>query len=192
MKAASFNPSPAREKQSRSRSRAGGRSNVTSSEKIVRSAEKALAGELKLPVAPGYCLRMVRLIVEHALGIEFYNEFLTHRVERAPGDDNDPWARDLERSMREDGYAILQPMTGQRYVGARIIKEFAQPGDLLFRHDVAPTKQGTNVGHVGILLHNNLVIENINARFRNDGFHRRGTSLTPVPYYRTTLVTRIP
>lgn len=165
---------------------------MTSNERIVRSAEKALAGELQVPVSSGLCLRLVRVIVENALGIDFYQQFLTHRVERAPGDDMDPWARDLERSMREGGHAILTPTPGQRYVGNRAIREFAQPGDLLFRHDVVPTAAGTHVGHVGILLHNGVVMENINPRFRPEGFHRRNTALTPLVFFRVTLVARIP
>jgi cell wall-associated NlpC family hydrolase len=167
---------------------------VTSNERIIRSATKALAGELQLPVATGYCLRLVRIIVEHALGINFYATYLTHRVERAPGDDTDPWARDLERSLREGGHGIITPPAGanSRYIGNRTLRELAQPGDLLFRWDVAPTKAGTNVGHVGILLAHDLVLENINPRFRPDGFHRRGTSVTPLVHYRTTLVARLP
>lgn len=165
---------------------------MTSSERIIRSAEKALAGELQLPVSSGYCLRLVRMVIEHALDIDFYGTYLTHRVERAPSDDTDPWARDVERSMRLGGYAVLAPQPNQRYVGMRALKEVAMPGDLLFRHDVAPTRAGTNVGHVGILLHNGLVLENINPRFRPEGFHRRNTAVTPLVYYRVTLAARIP
>lgn len=165
---------------------------MNSNEQIVRSAEKALSGELPLPVTSGLCLRLVRLVIEHALGIDFYAEYLTHRVERAAGDDTDPWARDLERSMRLGGFAVLEPQSKQRYVGMRALKELAMPGDLLFRHDVAPTRAGTNVGHVGILLHNGLVLENINPRFRPEGFHRRNTAVTPLVYYRVTLAARIP
>ena len=165
---------------------------MTINDRIVRSAEKALAGELQIPVATGYCLRLVRVIVENALGIDFYGTFLTHRVDRAATDDTDPWARDLERSLRESGHAVILPDDRQRYIGNRALREFARPGDLLFRHDVAPTKAGTNVGHVGILLAHGLVLENINPRFRPEGFHRRGTSVTPLVFYRTTLVARLP
>lgn len=165
---------------------------MTTNDRIVRSAEKALAGEIQLPVATGYCLRLVRVVVEHALQIDFYGTFLTHRVERAAGDDNDPWARDLERSLRESGHAVILPDDRQRYIGNRVMRELARPGDLMFRHDVAPTRAGTNVGHVGILLANGLVLENINPRFRQEGFHRRGTSVTPLVFYRTTLVARLP
>lgn len=164
---------------------------MTSSEKIVRSASKALSGELQLPASSGYCLRLVRLVVEHALNIDFYGTYLTHKVERAAGDDHDPWARDLERSMRLSGLAVLEPQPNQRYIGMRALKEHAMPGDLLFRHDVAPTRAGTNVGHVGILLHNGLVLENINPRFRPEGFVRRNTAVTPLVYYRVTLAARI-
>jgi hypothetical protein len=62
---------------------------------------------------------------------------------------------------------------------------------LLFRWDVAPTKAGTFVGHVGILLEHELVVENINPRFRPEGFNRRNTSVTPLVFYRTTLVARL-
>ena len=54
---------------------------MTSSEKIVRSASKALSGELQLPASSGYCLRLVRLVIEHALNIDFYGTYLTHKVE---------------------------------------------------------------------------------------------------------------
>ena len=164
---------------------------MTSNERISRSCTKALAGELQLPVASGYCLKAVRIVVEHALGISFYDSYLTARVERAPGDDNDPWARDMERSLRSDGYGIIEPTPGQRYIGNRIMRELAQPGDLLFRWDVAPTKAGTFVGHVGILLEHDLVLENINPRFRPEGFNRRNTSVTPLVFFRTTLVARL-
>jgi len=165
---------------------------VTSNEKILRSIDKAINNELPMPIPAGFCLKLVRLIVEDALSIDFYRTFLTHRVERADGDDNDPWARDLERSMRNAGLGILAPQANQRYVGNRIIKEHALPGDLLFRHDVAPTPAGTNVGHVGILMHHGLVFENINPKFRPEGFNRRSTSMTPLAFYRVTLVVRIP
>lgn len=145
-----------------------------------------------MPVTSGLCLRLVRLVIEHALDIDFYAQYLTHKVERAAGDDHDPWARDLERSMRHADLAIAEPQPNQRYVGMRALKELAMPGDLLFRHDVAPTKAGTFVGHVGILLHNGLVLENINPRFRPEGFHRRNTAVTPLVYYRVTLAARIP
>ena len=164
---------------------------MTSNERISRSCTKALAGELQLPLASGYCLRAVRIIVEHALNIDFYGTYLTSQVERAAGDDLDPWARDLERSLKMDGFGILEPPAGQRYVGNRIMRELAKPGDLLFRWDVAPTKAGTFVGHVGILLEHELVVENINPRFRPEGFNRRNTSVTPLVFYRTTLVARL-
>jgi len=165
---------------------------MTTNEKIVRSAIKTIHNQLLAPVPTGLCLRLVRIIVEDALKIDFYQTYRTHVVERVPGDDSDPWARDLERSFRENGFAVCVPGEGERYIGKRKLEQVAIPGDLLFRHDVAPTPQGTNVGHVGILIENGLVIENVNYRFRSESFQRRGTCLTPLSHFKTTLVARIP
>ena len=105
---------------------------------IVLAATLALNGRVAEPT-PNYCLRLVREVVEHALGWEpytFYAVFWTHRVEQ--NRTAEPWARDLERSLRAAGYAV----------------RVGQAGDLVFNHQLA-----WPYGHAGILITPNLVLD---------------------------------
>lgn len=102
------------------------------------SAVMAINGHLGAP-QPHYCLRLVREIVEHAYGwapMEFYHHFWTHRVEENLT--NEPWARDLERSLRNAGYQVAHP----------------RPGDLVFNHRLA-----WPYGHAGVMLSDSLVLD---------------------------------
>lgn len=158
---------------------------------IARAAYGVLRGELAVPEKSGLCLQLVRLVVESAYGMKphgFYN-WLTHPVERLPGDDHDPWARDMERSLREAGMASLLPDEG-RYVSAERLAAGGNPGDLLFRWDTAKNRQGSHVGHVGILLGGGLVLENVNPAYRPGSLVRGATALTPITKFLTTLVVR--
>ena len=88
---------------------------------------------------PHYCLKLVREIVEIAYAVPpgtFYQHFWTHRVEE--NTTNEPWARDLERSLRNAGHAVTT----------------ARAGDLVFNHRV-----GLPYGHAGVMLSDALVLD---------------------------------
>jgi hypothetical protein len=158
---------------------------------IARAAYALVRGDLPAPSKSGLCLQLVRLVVESAYGMkphEFYR-WRTHPVERLPGDDNDPWARDMERSLREAGMAALRPDEG-RYVSTETLLLNGNPGDLLFRWDTAKNARGSFVGHVGILLGGGLVLENVNPAYRPASLMRGVTALTPVSKFLTTLAVR--
>jgi hypothetical protein len=161
-------------------------------ERIVESAYKLMRGDLNGPADPGFCLQMVRLVVEDAFQLPSHGwyKWLTHRVERAAGDDTSPWARDMERSMRAGGFAAVGPSEGNRYVVRGQLAAACEPGDLLFRWDVAKTKAGTFVGHVGVLLPGQLVLENINPASRACSLVRGSTAVTPLSMFPVTLAVR--
>lgn len=142
---------------------------------ILNSAHQALRGDLKVvDHASGFCLRAVREVLEHAFLMKphaFYATYLSHRVERYQNDNTDPWARDMERSLRAQGMAVP--------IAERL------PGDLVFQWKAAPTGSRSPeghpnyYGHVGILLERDLIFENINPKYRPGGFTRQMLSLTP-------------
>jgi hypothetical protein len=155
--------------------------------RVVRSVEDAYAGRLKVvDHASGMCLRVTREILEAAFNLEpfgLYQRYMTERVERNPGDDPDPWARDLERSLRNRQMAVPA--------------EEAIPGDLLFQWQTAPTGtvndrgEPNYYGHVGILMPGNLIFENINPKHRRFGFSRGMIAITPYeawPYPPSTVI----
>jgi hypothetical protein len=166
---------------------------VSNNEKITDTAYGFANGAYPAPAKPGLCLQLVRLIIETALQLQPFTLYHgLERVERAPGDDTDPWARDLERTHRNRGWAILQPEAGKRYVHRNDILELAPPGSILHRWDAAKTPAGTFIGHVGILLHGGLVIENVSPLYRKRSFQSRANPnlhLTPIADFPTTLVT---
>lgn len=105
---------------------------------IAAAAALALAGGVAQPTDTGYCLQFVREVVEHALGWPdraFYRRYWVQRVEE--NDTSEPWARDLERSLRDLGYAVDEP----------------RAGDLVFDFTYRP------VGHVGVMLTNDVVLD---------------------------------
>lgn len=131
--------------------------------------------------------------MEHALGWpshKLYADHLTDRVE-TPFQDSplrwtrNPHARDLERSLRNQGMAVA--------------REDMQPGDLLFNHQAAPydpvSWEGdfpgvpfppvpVTIGHVMILLEpGGSCFENIRARYRPYGLTRNNLSVTPLFEY---------
>lgn len=109
-------------------------------QRIVKAILDALAGKIPVETRPMYCLKVVRQIVEAAMGWapgEFYRRYLTHRVEE--NTTNVPWARDMERSLRRSGFEVANPVAGA----------------LVFSHVTARP-----YGHVGILLTPELVFEN--------------------------------
>lgn len=153
---------------------------------VVDAAYRMSNGQLKAPEHPGFCLQLVRIIIEAAYGMkpyEFY-DWRTHPVERAEGDSNEPWARDMERSLRIAG--MNYDFGDQRYVRSEDIIAECDPGDLLFRWDVARTRQGTLIGHVGILMPGGMVLENVDPRHRSNSFIKGYTALTPLNDFRVT------
>jgi len=160
--------------------------------KIITSAYRALRGELAVPNEPGLCLKLVRVIVEDAFGMQpwsWYSEWLKadRRVQRAEGDDYEPWARDMERALREAGFAYSFNLSANsRYVPHERIMNSCSWGTLLFRWDTAKTRRGTFVGHVGILMPGGLVLENANPVIRQDSLVRGFTCLTPLAKFPVT------
>jgi hypothetical protein len=132
--------------------------------RIVLAAALAINGGIT--AQPHHCLRFVRQVVEHAYGwppMGFYERYWTHRVEENRS--GEPWARDLERSLRNAGYQVATP----------------QAGDLVFNHAVA-----WPYGHAGVMLSDVLVID----AWPNP----RGPPLrvTPVWDWKPTTIIRLP
>jgi hypothetical protein len=157
---------------------------VTVNDRIVLTAWRALRGDVPVATASGFCLKVVRQVLEAALGMrdgQFYDEHVHEWVQPSGYDRSfGHWARDAERSLRHAGMAI-QP--------AEVL-----PGDLLFKYDAAevsealwrkyfpgrPYEPGVHVGHVRILLTPDVVFENIRPSYRPSAYLRRGNlSLTP-------------
>ncbi len=159
---------------------------LPTNQKIVASAWSAAAGTLKgVPHDPGLCLAIVRVVVEHALGMashEMYARWLVAGTTHREGDDRarlaaaklSPWAADLEASVKRLGWAVR--------LGDRL------PGDLVFDHAAAAP-----YGHVGVLLDHSTVLENIDPSYRKGSIHLPNSlSLTPLESRPWTLVARLP
>ena len=121
-------------------------------ERIREAAYRVLRGTLKVEKRPGYCLKLVRQIVEDALDMapgDFYRVFVYPHFHLNPGEtyeDIKPyWARGAERALREQGFMVHIDQ--------------AKPGDLVFSYRVSRP-----YGHVGILLDGKMVLENTTAR----------------------------
>ena len=166
---------------------------MNTNQRITDTAYGFTHGLFPAPTKPGMCLQLVRLIIETALDLPPFTLYEgLERVERAPTDDTDPWARDLERTFKNRNWTILQPEAGKRYVHRNDIVELAPSGSILHRWDAAKTQAGTFIGHVGILLHGGLVIENVSPLYRKRSFQSRANPnlhLTPIADFPTTLVT---
>jgi len=105
---------------------------------VVLAAALAINGQVATPQV-NYCLRLVRQIVEAAYGLPdqaFYELFWTHQVEE--NRTVEPYARDLERSLRAAGLSVAVP----------------QAGDLVFNYALA-----WPYGHAGIMLSDILVLD---------------------------------
>lgn len=155
---------------------------------IVKAAWKAAQLEIDVPRQPFMCLSLVRRIVEwaHYGGqYRFYSDYLVSRTSfaRARAKDGSidltPYASDIEASMKTLGLQIDLPMR--------------QAGDLIFNHNAAKP-----YGHVGILLDQNTVIENVNPKFRPHSltiWRSNGApafiSLTPLTEFKHTLLARL-
>lgn len=154
-------------------------------DRIVASLKKAASGKLPgIPNKPNYCLQFVRVVVEDALQLPshaLYTRWLVDGTTRR-GDDpakrlaearQDPWASDIERSMKLLGFAVPSLLR--------------RAGDLVFDYRAAEP-----VGHVGLLLDRNWVVESVDPRYRPDSINLPGClSLTPYSSRPWTLVARL-
>lgn len=159
---------------------------------VLESAYAGLRGEIALPLQSGLCLAMVRIIIENAFDLEsneWYHIWRTYVVPRGPDENHDPWARDMEASLRNAGMEVALPRAGgpkgdeTRYVV--LLEDLLKPGDLLFRWD-SPQRPG----HVGILMPGNTVLENVRRDYRPVGLWRGAIALTPLGSWPVTTVIR--
>ena len=168
------------------------RGRVAYREAILESAYLVAQGRGRVPTdkqgrnVSGLCLAQTRMIIEDAFGWPshfWYEKYVTEWVQ-PPGYDRrlGHWARDAERSLRNLGMAVPY--------------ENRAAGDLLFKWKSAYSMQwGAYIGHVGVLIDGDLVLENINPRFRlGEGFMRGSTGITPVDAWEqvTTVIRFIP
>jgi hypothetical protein len=148
-------------------------------ERISEVAWQFARGVYTSPRQPFLCLRLTRLIVEKALGVNFYQSYgVARTTQERPKDqwgkpDMDWFASDIEASMKKLGFAI--PAKDR------------QPGDLVFNH-----KAARPYGHVAVLYDLNYVIENVNPSFRKNSIVVQPfTLLTPLEDLGYTLIARI-
>lgn len=162
-------------------------------ERIADSALAVMHGQVSdVPTESGMCLAFVRVVIQHALKID-YDTFYSHgeRVESAIKG-RPWWARDMERGLRK--WAVRGDRWGPEGDPRRYIDtSAAKPGDLLFRWDTAKNAYGENVGHVGIYLGGGLLIENIDPAYRRNSavLARHGSvCITPLNEWPVTSIVR--
>lgn len=132
---------------------------MTNNERITLSAIKAVTGDLRVSNdRSGICLKVVREIVQDALDMsydDFYSRFL---IQKADGTDPlEPYARDVQLSLRLLGKGVKEPMAG----------------DLGFSWKPLPW------GHVWVYITPNYIVENINTN-RKSVIRRGFISVTDV------------
>ena len=159
---------------------------MSTNERIVKAAIAAANGQVpNLPQQSGYCLQLVRMVVEWGLydgRREFYKRFLVAGTSRRGGTPLerlneakvDPWAADMEASAKQLAWGI-----------PAILRK---PGDLVFDHNAAAP-----IGHVGVLVSRDMVLENIHRKYRPGSIHLGHGSLSLTPYEARpwTLVARV-
>ena len=178
---------------------------MTPNERIVDAALGVLTERTPEPrdrhgrVISGYCLAQVRIIIERALWAgawRWYDTWWTHRASDKPRGVTGPWARDMEASLRAAGMALELPRTGPagdptRYVamGQAMADGLIRPGDLVFRWDVAKHSSGAFIGHVGVLVARDVVVENVAPSNRASRSWNRGpTVLGPLTWPVTAVI----
>ena len=123
----------------------------TVNQKIVDAAWESLKAQ-DLPTEYGWCMMTTRMIVERALSLGdygFYDAYLEGHAKAEPVVPRSWWARDAHKILRDvHGFGV--PASERK------------AGDLVFNYAVAASKQfpGHNIGHVGILLDRDTVLEN--------------------------------
>lgn len=158
---------------------------MDTNERIANTCWQIAGGNTLLDkLAHGFCLQGVRLVIEYALhwpSHDLYRRYLVAgttgreggEAERLAAARADPYASDLEASMKRLGLAIPG--------------EAKQPGDLVFDYERAKP-----IGHTGIYLGNNLILEVVSPAHRPRSFSRANICLTPYPDWSPTLVARLP
>ena len=138
---------------------------MTNGEKIVNAILQILNGKLAIfDESPGYCLKVVRQIISAALNLshdEFYARYRTHVVDDNPDPVANKWARDVMRSLREQGRRVAFDEHNP------IIYRELEPGDI-----ICSWALGSPIGHIAVLL-----TGGVNAlAFENTG-QRRGVAV---------------
>jgi hypothetical protein len=158
---------------------------VDTNDRIVNVCWQVAGGNPLLDdLAHGFCLKGVRLVIEYALhwpSHDLYRRLLVTGTTGREGDEAerlkaaraDPWAADLEASMKQLGLVVSG--------------EAKRPGDLVFDHNKAKP-----IGHVGLYVGQNLILEVVSPHHRPRSFSRRNICLTPYPEWTPTLVARLP
>src|SRR5690606_8449743 len=135
---------------------------TATADRIATAAWEAARGAVPgLPRESGFCLKLVRLVVEYALDLpshEMYARWLVAGTSRRPGGDEqrlaaarqNPWAADFEASMKRLELGV--PFAERR------------AGDLLFNFRAMEP-----YGHVAVLLDRGVVLENVEPAFRPKG-----------------------
>lgn len=169
---------------------------MTVNEAIVEAGWRVVAGvQSGVPERSGLCLQLVRVVVERACALPAggWYRWRTHVAGGHERGDTTPWARDMERSLRAMGMDVEGVRYGpsgdpRRYVAL----DGARPGDLLFRWDTAKQAGGAFVGHVGVLMPGDLVLENVNPSYRNPayGMNRGPNRLTLAGAWPVTTIVR--
>jgi hypothetical protein len=144
--------------------------------RVITSAGATPAERRILGVRRGYCLMLVRLIVEGALGWsdgDLYRRFGVARTTRGAATRTDwSWfAADMEASAKRLGWPV--PVADRR------------AGDLVFSHELAAP-----VGHVAVLLTPSLMLEAADPARRPRAFSRGDLCITPFGAWEPTLVAR--
>lgn len=180
---------------------------MTPNDRIVSAAYAVLRGDnpnmeprnAAGTVIGGMCLAQVRLIVERALyggRYAWYAAQRVIRVQEAERASADPYARDMEASLRHLGLTLDLPRRAYGGDPTRFVDLFETtrrnlllPGDLLFRWDVVPDANGVLIGHVAVLLPGSLVLENVTTR---PGAMKRGaTTVSRLGAWPVTSVARL-
>lgn len=171
---------------------------MTPNPRIVDAALGTLTGRTPTLDKPGWCLSQVRIILERALfgGAWRLYDWRTRTAADKPAGVTDPWARDLEASLKAAGMALDVPRVGPTGDATRYVDWWApetqaqlQPGDLVFRWDTAKHPSGAFIGHVAVLVARDVVLENVNPAYRASRFWNRGpTVLGPLTWPVTTVV----
>lgn len=156
---------------------------MTTNDVIVKTVHAVMRGELDVEMRPGFCLKVVRQIIESACDMPshtLYKDYVTEWVQPAGYPrDNGHWARDFERSLRNKGMAI-DPGD-------------AAPGDILCRWDTAWSNAwGAYIGHVAIVMPDGFVFENVNPKYRKHPMARAALVLAPHQWEPSTVIRFVP
>ncbi len=152
---------------------------MTSANKaILEALGRWFNGKAELDEREGYCLGFVTSVLREALALpipEFYDRYVRERADPVEHwVQDEPWARDVQKSLRALGMGVEKP----------------EPGDLLFvwrdaKSETWTAREGHEVyiGHVGVLLAPGGVLENVRAAWRPQSFNRGEIQFTPLAWW---------